>query len=505
MNSKKLRVVGVTVGLALCVAAGLIVFTATERPLLAKEVATASNPEPAPASLRGLSDAFAEVAVTIKPCVVTVYSEKTVKVPRYQWPFGDDSPFRWFFGNPDDVPRPRRSQPQDYQSFTQRGMGSGVLIDKDGHILTNNHVIQDVDQIKVKLSSGVEFDATVVGTDPGTDLAVIKIKGKLPRDLAVAALGDSDALRVGDWVLAVGAPFGYEQTITAGIISAKGRRHVEEGRDHYQDFLQTDAAINPGNSGGPLVNLRGEVVGINTAIAGSVGQFAGVGFAIPINMAKPVVRDLIMSGRVTRGLLGINIQPITEDLSEHFGLSGTKGALVSNVNKGSAAEKAGINAGDAIVEYNRASIEDIDHLRNLVAATAPGAKVDIVVVRDGKRRTLSATVGEMKTEETASAGREGEEAPGMPDLGLSVAPLTPQAAKQYGHDPDAKGVLVTTVDQGSPAAEVGLQEGDLITEVNHESVANVSEFRAAVAKANKNILLLVNREGASRFVVVRLK
>jgi serine protease Do len=505
MNSKKLRVVGMTVGLALCVAAGLIVFTAVDKPALAKEEATTSNLGPGPAPLQALSDAFADVAVRVKPSVVTVYSEKTVKMPYFQWPFGDDSPFRWFFGD-DNSPRPRRSQPREYQ-FKQTGMGSGVVIDKEGHILTNNHVVRDMDQIKVRFPGSEPYDAVVVGTDPRSDIAVIKIKDKLPRGIVPADLGDSDAIRVGDWVLAVGAPFGYEQTVTAGIISAKGRRDVEQGRDHYQDFLQTDAAINPGNSGGPLVNLRGEVVGINTAIATSVGQFAGVGFAIPINMAKPVVRDLIKSGRVTRGLLGINIQPITEDLSEHFGLSGTKGALVSNVNKGSPAEKAGINAGDAIVEYNRTPIEDIDHLRNLVAATAPGTKVDIVVVRDGKRRTLSATVDEMKAEEAAGAGGEGEEAPSMPDLGLSVAPLTPQAAKQYGHDPDAKGVLVTTVDQGSPAAEVGLQEGDLITEVNHESVANVSEFRAAMAKAkgNKNILLLVNREGASRFVVVRLK
>jgi serine protease Do len=504
MNAKKLRVVGVTFGLALCVAAGLIVFTAVDKPALAKGDAAASNLGPSPAPLQALSDAFADVAARVKPSVVTVYSEKTVKMPYFQWPFGDDSPFRWFFGD-DNSPRPRRSQPREYQ-FRQSGMGSGIVIDKEGHILTNNHVVRDMDQIKVRFPGSEPCDAVVVGTDPRSDIAVIKIKDKLPRGIVPADLGDSDAIRVGDWVLAVGAPFGYEQTVTAGIISAKGRTRIDNDADKYEDFIQTDAAINPGNSGGPLVDLKGEVIGINTAIATSIGQFAGVGFAIPINMAKHVIRDLITSGKVTRGFLGIGIKDLDEDTAKDLGLTHAKGVLVKEVQKDGAAEKAGIKPADVILRYDGKDVVDSGRLRNLVADTKPGTKVQMVVVRDGKERTLNATVGELASGKSGGEV-EGEESKASSDLGLSVAPLTADAAKRYGLDEDEKGVVVTDVDEGSPAAAAELQPGDLITEVNREKVTTVSEFRAALDKATekKSILMLVKRQGGSFFVIVRKK
>ncbi len=486
MNCRKLPLLSLTTFLA----TGLFV------------VAAPPLPDTSVAALQSLSDTFASVAQRIKPCVVTVYSEKTIKMPGMQGPFGDQFPFRWFFG---DQNQPPLQPPHHEYKFKQSGMGSGVIIDKEGRVLTNNHVVGDMDEIKIKLPGGATYDATVVGTDPGTDLAVIKIKGDVPKDLPVASLGDSDAMRVGDWVLAVGAPFGYEQTVTAGIISAKGRTGVEREDGKYEDFLQTDAAINPGNSGGPLVNLQGQVIGINTAIATSVGQFAGVGFAIPINMAKPIIHELIATGKVTRGLLGIIIQPVNADLAKHFGLTSTKGALVSQVNPASAADKAGIKVGDVILRYAGQAVTDTADLRNRVAATLPGTQVDIVVLRDGKERTVTAKIGELTPEAQASNGGE-EEPRTVAQLGLAVEPLTPDKAKQLGYGDD-KGVLISNVDDGGPAADAGLQPGDLVTEVNRAAVSSVHEFDQAVAAAkNKDsILMLVKSHGISRFVILKLK
>jgi serine protease Do len=314
-------------------------------------------------------------------------------------------------------------------------------------------------------------------------------------------------LRVGDWVMAVGAPFGYEQTVTAGIISAKGRRGVEREAGKYEDFLQTDAAINPGNSGGPLVNMRGEVVGINTAIATSVGQWAGVGFAIPINMAKPIVGDLIKTGRVNRGMLGVIIQNIDEDLAKQLNLPATEGVLVAQVNKDTAAEKAGIKVGDVILRYNGKKAEDVRQLRNLVAATSPGSKVEIVLRRNGQEQTVTAQIGELPAE-PGEAGR-GEERGGREttaDLGLSVTPLTPDVAKQYGYEKE-EGVVVSAVEEGSPAAEAGLQVGDLITEVARQKIAGLNDYRDALGKAKgkDSVLMLIKHEGTNRFVIVKMK
>jgi len=503
MNPKKLQALGIVLGTALFVATGLLTFTAANR---VHPESSAQTPPPviktSAAGLQTLSDTFAEVAEHVKPAVVSVYSEKVVKFrrPDFGFPFGEGFPFQFFFGDEGQPqPQPRRQQ-REFQ-YRQGGMGSGIIIDKDGHILTNNHVVQDVDEIKITLADKRTFEAKIVGTDPKTDLAVIKIKGNVPADLPVAAMGDSDAVRVGDWVLAIGAPFGYAQTVTAGIISAKGRTGVgDDGQ--YEDFLQTDAAINPGNSGGPLVNLKGEVIGINSAIATRVGQFAGVGFAIPSNLAQTIWPTLAKGETIKRGLLGVIIQEITPDIAKEFDLADTKGALVAQVNKDSAADKAGIKVRDVIIRYNGKDIEDTRQLRNLVAATAPGTKVDIVVRRDGKTKTLKATVGELPAEKGAPTG-----APAQTDtdkFGFSVESLTADKADELGYK-DEQGVLVAEVEDGSPAAQAGLQPGDLITEVNRQKVTSVSEFRAAVKDAKDRLLLLVKNKNASRFVILKVK
>jgi serine protease Do len=455
-----------------------------------------------PSALQSFSEAFVEVAAKAKPSVVTIYSEKTIRMPRWEFPFGEDFPFRRFFEGPDT---PRRTPPRQYE-FKQTGMGSGVIVDKKGHILTNHHVIDDTDEIKVKLANGATYDAEIVGTDRRTDLAVLKLKGQLPADLTPATLGESETLRVGEWVLAIGAPFGFAQTVTAGIISAKGRSRVGMDRDMYEDFIQTDAAINRGNSGGPLMNLRGEVIGINTAIISPVGQNAGVGFAIPIDMAKRVLRDLIASGKVTRGYLGIGIQDLTLDLAKRFGVPQAKGALVTSVSPNTPAEKAGLKPGDVILRYSGKDIEDTAHLRNLVAGTDPGKTAELVVRRDGKERTLSVTVGQLPDTEPALAG-SGTGPPSEPraaELGLTVEPLTDARARALGYDPQPA-VVVTHVRDNSPAEQQGIRPGDLILEVNRRPVATADDFDEAVGATTDAVLLLIKNKQGSRFVVVPVK
>jgi serine protease Do len=504
MNSKRLRAMGIMVGLAAFAATAVLLFTAADRP------ASAAPPIPDgnTAALRALGETFGEIADRVGPSVVTVYSEKVVKFhrPDSSSPFGGD-PFRWFFGD-GDTPQGRPRQPRDHEyRFSRNGLGSGIVIDKEGHILTNYHVVQDVDEIKVILSDKRTFAAEIVGTDPKTDVAVIKIKDGVPHNLPVAVLGDSDNVHVGDWVVAIGAPFGYTQTVTHGIISAKGRGNVGSG-ENYEDYIQTDAPINPGNSGGPLVNLHGEVIGMNTAIATSVGQFSGVGFAIPINMAREILPTLVKGGKISRGFLGVGIQNVDEDLARKFGLSDNNGALVSQVNKDSPAKKAGIKVGDIITRYNGRAVEDTRHLRNMVAATTPETKADVTVFRNGKELTLTVTVGELTAEKSGGGPEpEDEAAKSSSDLGVTVEPLTTENAGQYHLDPSDKGVVITDVDQDSSAAEADMRPGDLITEVDHTPVGSVSEFHSAVAKAKDkdSILLLVKRGAASRFVIIKHK
>ena len=464
------------------------------------------------AAARALSDAFNAAAERVQPAVVSVYSEKVVKVPGFEWsfPFGEDSPFRRFFDDQQDNRSPRQRGPHVYR-MPQRGLGSGIIVDKEGHILTNNHVVRDVDEIKVTLADKRVFDAEIVSTDARTDLAIIKIKGKVPDDLPVAELGDSGVLRTGDWVLAIGAPFGYAQTVTIGIVSAKGRvvglmRDDKGALESYEDFIQTDAAINPGNSGGPLVNIDGQVVGINTVIATSIGQYAGVGFAIPSSMIKQIMPVLLTGGKVTRGMLGVMIQEMDSDLAKQFGLSDAKGALVGQVNKDSPAEKAGIKTGDVIVRFDDKQIEDTSSLRNLVAATAPGAKADIVVIRDGKEKTFRVTVGTLTAEKGSASAEETGETEVTSSIGITVAPLTADKAKELGYEKE-EGVLITEVEDNSPAARAELRPGDLITEINRDKVTTATECKDAIAKAKgkDSILVLIKRQAGSRFVIVRMK
>ena len=499
-DKNKIRILSISAGLALFICLGLVLtIGASKSSQESLKPAAISESTVAPALQ--LQKAFAAVAAHVKPAVVSVYSEKIVKyeAPEFPFPFGDDF-FHQFFGQ--QFPN-RQGQPREYK-VPQRGMGSGMILDKQGHILTNYHVVADVDKLNVRLADKRRFDAEIVGTDPRSDVAIIKIKGKVPDDLPTVDLGDSDALQPGDLVIAVGAPFGLTQTVTQGIISATGRQDV--GISDYEDFLQTDAPINPGNSGGPLVNMRGQVIGMNSAIATSIGQFAGVGFAIPVNMIKTMLPKLIKGEKITRGMLGVVIQEVNEDLAKQFHLSEAEGALVSQVAPNSPASDAGMKVGDVIVTYDGKKVEDTRHLRNLVAATLPGTRVRIEVIRNGKRETLTATIGTL-TAETAQAGGApsgGEEQ--LTALGLKAKTLTPQLARQYGLE-NEKGVLITGVEGGSVASMAGLQAGDVIAEADRQPVTNIRELEGVLAKAkNKDrVLFLIKRQGGSLFVVLQTK
>jgi len=424
--------------------------------------------------------------------VVNVKISQTVKVPHP--PFGG-SPFD-FFG---ESPFGKFFEWPEGEEYPRQGAGSGVILSKDGYVLTNNHVIEGADEITVTTSKGDEYEAEVVGTDPRTDLAVIKVKGK---DLPAAKLGDSDRIEVGEWVLAVGNPFQLENTVTAGIISARGRSNV--GLADYEDFIQTDAAINPGNSGGPLVNLDGEVIGINTAIATRTGGNMGIGFAIPINMAKQVMEQLIKTGKVTRGWLGVYIQPITPELKDQFRLKSTEGAIVADVNEDGPAEKAGMRRGDVIVAYRGEKITDTNHLRNLVAATDVRTVADVKVVRDGKEKTLRVKIGELPEEAAVigrPSGRDLEK-----DLGFNVSNLTPSIRRQLGLPEDQEGVVVHSIKQVSDAYQNGLRKADVIIEVNRKPVSDVGDFNRAVADipVGGQVLLVVITEGHTRYVTFEL-
>jgi serine protease Do len=418
----------------------------------------------------------------LKPTVVNISTTKVVRSPMDDF-FKDFRGFRDFFGDEFFRRFFGDMQPREYRS---RSLGSGFIIDKDGHILTNNHVVEKADEITVKLGTGKSYEAEVIGRDPKTDLALIRIKadGELP----VAGLGDSDELKVGEWVVAIGNPFGLEQTVTAGIISAKGR---VIGAGPYDDFLQTDASINPGNSGGPLFNLTGEVVGINTAI---VAGGTGIGFAIPINMAKRLLPQL-KEGRVRYGYLGVYIQDLTPELAESFGLEEATGVLISEVLPGSAADKGGVQKGDVVVEYDGREVEDTRHFRQMVGNTGVGQTVTMVVLRDGKRTSLRVTIGEL--DEGAVVAAEPEER--IETWGVKVQDITPELADQLGIG-EERGVIITDVEPESPGAEAGLERGDVIVEVERQPVKNLAEYRNLLKQyAQKNALLLTVRVRAQRY------
>ncbi len=434
---------------------------------------------------------FSNLAERVRPGVVNIQVVKKVKNIGFGFrkfpgnPFGDQNPFGDFFG-----PFSEGNPPREYK---QEGVGSGFVMSQGGYILTNNHVVEDADQIKVKLANGKEYEGRIVGRDPKTDLALVKINGA--SDLHPLHLGNSDNLKVGSWVVAVGSPFGLEQTVTAGIVSAKGR---VIGSGPYDHFIQTDASINPGNSGGPLIDMKGEVVGINTAIIAS-GQ--GIGFAIPINMAKEIASQLQEKGHVTRGWLGVSIQKVTPELAKSFGLKEKKGALVAQVFSGSPAEKAGIEQGDVIVEFDGKVVADSIDLPRIVASTPVGKTVTIKLSRDGKVLDRQVKVGEM--EEAAGVAKTPST---QKTLGITVQDLTPEISKGLGLKKDT-GVVVTRVEPGSPAAEAGIQTGDVIQEVNRKPVNDAEDFVQKIEKAKdqENVLLFLRRGQNSLFAAVTVK
>jgi serine protease Do len=432
------------------------------------------------------------VARQAVPAVVFVTVEKTVESRN---PTGLNNPFEGF--GEDFLERffGRRFSEGQQPRERQQGAGSGFIISPDGQILTNYHVVGDADRVTVKLNDGREFTAKTIGTDQPSDVAVIKIDAK---DLPVLRLGDSDAMEVGDWVIAAGNPFGLTESITVGVISAKGRSRL--GIADFEDFIQTDAAINPGNSGGPLINLQGEAIGVNTAIASRSGGYMGIGFAIPSNMVKAVKDQLVTQGKVVRGYLGIRIQELTRALAQSMHLDTTEGVLVADVTNGSPAAKAGLKRGDVILALNGRPMTDPGQLRNTVAMSAPGTKVPVEILRDNKKREITVELGELPREQTA-ARAGGEEGQSPVRLGFSVQNLTPDIARQLGYD-DTKGVVVTQIDPRSEAYQAGVRRGMVIREVNHQEVNNMQDFQEAVQKAEqeKQVLMLVESQQATLYV-----
>jgi len=452
-----------------------------------------AEPPPVPDEVDRLSQAFRTVAKRVKPAVVAVGTTQTVEGPANPFGMGDDFLRRFFGMEPDESARraPRRK-------YSRQGLGSGVIIDADGYILTNNHVVADADEITVRLADGREFKAEVIGKDPPTEIAVIRIKAD---NLPAAQLGDSDRMEVGDWVLAIGAPFGLEQTVTSGIISATGRSHV--GIADYESFIQTDAAINPGNSGGPLVNMRGQVVGINTAIASRSGGYMGVGFAVPINMAHEVMKRIREKGEVVRGWLGVGIQSISREMADSMKLKDTDGVLVSQVFEGGPADKAGIKTGDIIVEFDGKPVKGPSELQNLVAWTDPGKKVPAVVLRGGKRVSVTIEV-EKRGDAAEIAGAEHGAPAEVKDLGIQVSAVTPEAAERFGYRA-GQGVLITDVAPDALAARAGLQPGMLILKVGDQKVTTVAEFRAALKDVDlgRGVPLLVRAGDRQVFILLK--
>lgn len=447
-----------------------------------------------------LSSAFSAAAQETMPAVVSIKVEKAVEASplSFENPFGYNDPFglfnddllRKFFGD-------RLPQQQTPRKFYERGQGSGFIISKDGYILTNNHVVGDVDKITVELQDGRKYEnAKLIGTDPDSEVALIKIKGD---NFPVLPMGNSDNIEIGDWVIAIGNPFGLNETVTVGVISAVGRSNVHIAA--YEDFIQTDAAINPGNSGGPLINLDGQVIGINTAIFSESGGYMGIGFAIPINMARNIERQLKENGKVTRGYLGIYGQNMTSDMAQLLQLKNNQGVIVASVEKGSPADKAGIKSHDVLLKMNGRKIESYDSFRNEVAMLMPGSKVQLLVLRDGDTREITITLAERPTE-VAQGNQSKERQQTQKALGIEVQDLTKDLAERFGYSL-GEGVIVTNVAPGSPAADAGIQPGDLIQSVNRQSVNSAEDFGKAVnsTKGNK-VLLLIRRGKYSRFVVI---
>ncbi|MEJ7624426.1 MAG: Do family serine endopeptidase [Pyrinomonadaceae bacterium] len=451
---------------------------------------------PAPMVVDGMRTSYADIVDRTSPAVVRIEADQKRK-----------SPANVERQSPEDFFRQFQQPQQEQRPQIERGLGSGVMVDANGHILTNNHVVEGAEKITIAMSDNKTYEAKVVGLDAPSDLAVLKIEAT---GLPFLNLGDSDTVRVGDIVLAIGNPLGIGQTVTAGIISAKGRRTgLSDGS--YEDFLQTDAPINRGNSGGALVSLNGELIGINSQIlsGGPSGGSIGIGFSIPSNMAKSVMDQLIQNGRVRRGLLGVGLQNITDDMEKALELTEKKGALVGSVQRGSSADKAGIKRGDIITAINGERIEDRNILRNKIAGTAPGTEIKLTVSREGRETDLSATLDEFKAEDSRAESKTADDGGTSKEnqsgkLGVTLEPVTPEITKRLGLENEGEGLLVTQVEQSGPAAEAGLSRGDVILEVNRRVVKSIEDVRTALdGSGGRPVLLLVATRGRTIYLTVR--
>jgi serine protease Do len=440
------------------------------------------------AVLPSAPDSFAPLVKKVSPSVVNISTVKTVQGPgQIPSPFGPNDPFGDFFD--------RYFQDRMPRDYKQQALGTGFIIDQDGYILTNNHVVEKSDDIQVKLANDKEFKARIIGKDPKTDLALIKIDPD--RSLVPLPLGNSDKLEVGDWVVAIGNPFGLGNTVTTGIVSAKYRNI---GAGSYDNFIQTDASINPGNSGGPLLNTSGEVIGINTLIYSQTGGNIGIGFAIPINMAKDLLPQL-KEGKVVRGWLGVIVQEITAELKEKLDLKDKKGALVADVTKNGPAEKAGIRRGDVIISFDGKEVKEMKELPYLVASTPVGKAITVEVIRDGKKIKVDVTIKELKEDSESSTEMRDE----TTRLGMAVQEITPDLARHFGFS-EKSGLVVVQVENGSPAAEAGIRTGDVILEVDRQTVKGLKDFQRKIQsyQAGDSILFLVKQHGNTVFLTVKV-
>lgn len=456
-----------------------------------------NNQKPCVCSAEQTSKGFTSVAKKATPAVVfikveggqaeqDIFGSQDGNVNPFDQ-FGDDFFNRFFGGQPrgrgQKAPTPQLSQ------------GSGFLVSADGYIMTNAHVVKGADKISVVLNNGTEMEATVVGADPRTDLAIIKIEGK---DFPFISLGDSDEMDIGEWVVAIGSPFQLEASLTVGVISAKGRQNLRI--TDLEDFIQTDAAINPGNSGGPLLNLNSEVIGINTAIVSRSGGYMGIGFAIPSNMAKNVMNQIIDKGTVTRGFLGVSLQPVDKDIADAFNLAKAEGALVSDIVKGSPADKAGIKQGDIIVEYNKSPVKSLGCFRNDISLMNPGSTINLKVNRKGQIMSIAVVLGNTPDNVAAIGGVTQK-------LGLEVENLSPDVAKQMGYNNNEEGVVITKVKPGSPGAMAGLRPGNLIMAINHKKIVSVDDYNSAMGDvtSQKRVLMLVRQGNTTRFYSIKME
>jgi Do/DeqQ family serine protease len=488
-------------------AAGALTTGAAWHGLAADTQKAATISTPITHTIAGGRDSYADVVGVAAPAVVTIRTEGKARMMPTMFDGGDGQDgqdpsdlFRRFFGDQFGTQRGQRT-PRMQRAPKQRALGSGVIVTTDGYILTNNHVVENADDIKVELTDDRTLTAKLIGTDKASDLALLKVTGA---DLHPIAIGNSENVRVGDVVLAVGNPLGVGQTVTMGIISAKGRS-TKVGDGGYEDFLQTDAPINHGNSGGALVNTKGELVGINSQILSSNDGNIGIGFAIPSNMAKNVMEQLRATGKVTRAQLGVTVQGVTPELAASLGLKQSTGAIVSNVTEGSAAEKAGVKRGDVIQSFNGLPVHDTNTLRNRVAEAGPGSSAQVVILRDGSEKHLTVKLDEA----TASkAARSVDSEPGKSDdqtsLGVAVAPLTPELAERVHAAKGTHGLVVEVVNPNGRAADAGLQPGDVIQEVNRQAVKSVDDLRTALKRSSdRPALLLIQRQGSDIFVTVK--